>query len=433
MAGVAHKSGVVQPVVMTVGLRIAAGWSVMLLSTLSCQGVVTRCGELGRAAWTMHTEDPQGYSVTSVGGDFNGDGYPDILVALRTEGRLDAYQGAPGGTVVAGSSWSIRSSTNYSLPLGCAATEDVNGDGFDDLAVCGFGLYEGDVGIYFGGREGLLSGPPVTVSAHVAAYSVLFADVDCDGRKELLVGGRSNASHDLNFPRFEVFHWNDLKGMERAAAISVPGVGAGFPGPLFSVGDVNADGCADVVLLSRESPGLGVVPEDHRVGLSLFLGHRDGIGPTATWSAGHGVHGVGSPWSVLSLGDVNGDGFDDVFVIAKTLTLQQDYEYRVFLGRADGLSSESTWSVSAGRSSFADVAQIGDANGDGRRDLFLAGGLYLATEQMPPGPFFGSEADFLMSGAVGATGDVNRDGCDDFVVSGDGGATLYFGGELYGD
>ncbi len=129
------------------------------------------------------------------------------------------------------------------------------------------------------------------------------------------------------------------------------------------------------------------------------------------------------------MGDVNGDGFGDVIVVSKSLTPLHDDKYVVFLGRADGLSSEPTWSADTDGSSPLDIAKLSDVNGDGRRDILLAHSLYLAPENLPPGPFFGAEPDLVFAGVLGATGDVNRDGCDDFVTARDGTATLHLGGE----
>lgn len=416
-----------------------AGFTAVLVLLLGCNGsviVTEKCGgKLGRVAWQTvydtfeavdgsdyhsHHHDPVAIAATS------GDGAPDLFVGSRNTGTMLGYKGLNNG-FASTPSWSIGSYQD----LGCIAKGDVNGDGLADLALCGVDTVEGSrsPAVYFGSNAGLTTVPSMVLAGHEAARSVSFADVDCDGKDDLVLGGRSPGPPDPNEngpPMAEVFKWTASGSFQRMSVVSVPGLALRPGPPVVPVGDVNGDGCADLMLLSRDSVANAVA----QVGLSLFLGNRAGLSTTPTWFAGQGVNGFWSPWNVVSLGDVDSDGFDDIFILAQDQWPSPDLRYLVFRGDSQGLATGAAWSAPEwGPADRLDTLTVADFNGDGRRDIVLGNHLYLGPKHGPPGPFSGSLPGFELGEhqLVGATADVNRDGCDDFVVA-DSAATLYLGG-----
>ncbi|MEU7075471.1 FG-GAP-like repeat-containing protein [Streptomyces narbonensis] len=183
----------------------------------------------------------------------------------------------------------------------------------------------------------------------------------------------------------------------------IAGTGAKFPTAslLVPFGDVNADGCADVLV---------------RVGDQLRA-YRPGCGKVV--SASSPYTSVGSGWGqydvLTSSGDANGDGFTDL--IARQTTTGDMYFYA---GTADHRMKPrvrigTNWKL------YKKIAGAGDLNGDGRGDLLgvdAAGVLWryygTATGGVTPRVSVGSGWGVYTS-LVGV-GDISGDGCADLVA-----------------
>ena len=137
--------------------------------------------------------------------------------------------------------------------------------------------------------------------------------------------------------------------------------------------------------------------------------------------------------TVTGAGDLNGDGFDDVLVVDPQNAPWTRAVARVFYGSANGLAAEPGWVLTG----YWQTCPAGDVNGDGYDDLFAASVEGLRV-------FFGSPDDSLIPGepwsgpsiSLGAAGDVNGDGYadllagDPFFTEGqeyEGSVSLYFG------
>jgi hypothetical protein len=116
---------------------------------------------------------------------------------------------------------------------------------------------------------------------------------------------------------------------------------------------------------------------------------------------------------VASAGDINGDGYSDIIVGART---GQAY---VYLGGTLGISS--TQQPTAVPASNGSVAGAGDVNGDGYADIITTVTVYLGG---PLGvysslPINLSNQDAFARGGAGI-GDINGDGYADLVTTDDG-------------
>lgn len=151
-------------------------------------------------------------------------------------------------------------------------------------------------------------------------------------------------------------------------------------------------------------------------------------------------------WSVSSAGDVNGDGFGDVFVGCPSSdnSLRDSGRVVLYLGSSSGVISTPAWSFS-GESANAflgnTVATAGDVNGDGFGDVLVGspnsgpnfeGAVYLflgsasGLSNIPAWVYRGATGLENLGQSVASAGDVNKDGFNDVII----GAPSFSNGDL---
>jgi Ca2+-binding RTX toxin-like protein len=308
-------------------------------------------------------DDRSGISVSGAG-DVNGDGFDDLIVGAyrddpngphsgasfvvfgKTDGsvvELSDVEAGTGGFVINGVSEYDRSGISVS------GAGDVNGDGFDDLIVGASG--DGPNGpnsgasfVVFGKTDGSVvelsdveAGTGGFVINGVSEYdfagsSVSGAgDVNGDGFGDLIVGAESD---DPNGPNsgasFVVFGKTDGSVVELSdveagfGGFVINGVSVGdFAGVSVSgAGDVNGDGFDDLIVGAYRDD-----PNGRNSGASFVVfGKSDGsvveLSDVEAGTGGFVINGVSeydhSGVSVSGAGDVNGDGFDDLIVGARS-------------------------------------------------------------------------------------------------------------------
>jgi len=270
-------------------------------------------------------------------GDIDADGVPDIGLGDPDaewdnggSGAAVFFSGATvSGTMNMLSDYDLRlEALGYNEGAGAALTMagDVDGDGYDDLAM-------------------------TSLSAWYNGY-----DPD-DGQLHLWYGPPDKGVTEL-----------DTADSDANVSLNVTGVSVMDGG-----GDVDGDGLADLVVGMAEH-------DDHRGGVAWVF-----IGPDlTTWSTITGADADRCGTSVAMAGDVDGDGYDDVLIGApqdgpSAANLAAGYA-GVLQGSAIGPGPTrlgSAWVRVVGtrgheRATGYAVAGLGDFEGDGQADLAVA-------------------------------------------------------------
>ncbi len=194
-------------------------------------------------------------------------------------------------------------------------------------------------------------------------------------------------------------------------------VAVGNDWTIVGTGDVNGDGRSDI--LWRNASGTA----------TTWLGQASG---GFVSNIGSFFQPVGNEWKVVGVGDVNGDGRDDIIWRNDGGTTTS------WLGQASGgfLSNAGVFSQAVGTD--WKVAGVGDVNGDGRDDLVWRAANGTATTWLGQanGGFVSNAANFNQpvghDWQVAGVGDFNGDGRDDLVWRNANGTTTSWLGQANG-
>ena len=463
--------------------------------------------------------DQIGFSVSDAG-DVNGDGIGDLLIgAPLSDGDSDfvrSFATSIGSTYVvygvAGATRGALNLTNLSSSQGyeifgdaggdqlgysVSGVGDINGDGIDDLIIGvpynddgGSGAGQAYVIYGVAGTPGTLDVTTLTAAQGFAiqgdtvgdnaGFSVSGAgDVNGDGINDLIIGAVNGDDGGSNSGEAYVIYGTagatrgtlDLTNLTQNEGFLIRGDVSGdmLGWSVSDAGDVNGDGIDDVIIgaTGSDSGGQGAGAAYILYGATGTRGTYD----LSTLSASEAMRIVGGDFdnagfSVSGIGDVNGDGYDDVVIGATGAEFGAGAAYVVFGNQnsvdLDNLQPGQGYRIEGidalnGPAGYS-VSGIGDINSDGIDDLIVgarnsdtggsnAGEAYVIfgtrwvsrntidLADLSPSEGFNIVGDAnsdLFGHAVSGAGDVNGDGLLDLVVGaigGDAGASA--NGEVY--
>lgn len=382
------------------------------------------------------SDDFAGYSVSSAG-DFNGDGFDDIIVGAVNAELNDDNTGA--AYIVFGSPDGFDSFINVSSLNGengfrldgvadddetgesVSYAGDINGDGLGDIII-------GAVG----------GGPSDPNNSR-----------DSTGVAYVVFGSRSAFSPSINL--------SDLNGSNGFILIGSD-FGDNTGESVSSAGDLNDDGFDDVII--------GAQAANNGVGSAyVVFGSGDDFSPTIELTELDGNNGFrlngrsefeifGT--SVNSVGDVNSDGISDIIVGGGSSDIFTGSAHIIYgdssgfnsvinvsgLNGVNGFRIDGTLGGGVGSGGFGDaVSPAGDINNDGIDDILIAArdSEFNGTRSGSSYVVFGQESEFpavvsienldgsngfRLDGEPGdrsayslnQTGDINGDGFDDLAI-----------------
>ena len=404
--------------------------------------------------------DNFGVSVASAG-DVNGDGYSDVIIGAWqydeshvNEGAAFVYHGGAAGlSATPNSSLFDCNQAGAFFGEAVAGAGDLNGDGYADVIIGADnyddagGNNEGRAFVYFGSASGI-NGSPVILddtdqdNANFGVSVAGAGDVNGDGYSDVLIGAIGIT--DLGNPNegLAFLHYGNASGVSATPNSTLDDADKAdsyFGWSVASAGDVNGDGCSDVIV---GAPRYDAVASTDEGRVFIYHGGFTGLNASPnTTLQGDNQAFARFGESVASAGDINGDGFSDVIAGAPNYTDGPNTgEGRAYLyiGSAGGINPavnatpDDADQVSA---SFGiSVASAGDVNGDGYSDIIIGAIYYDNSPANEGGAFvyYGSstglsaspasiftdanESDAWFGYSVASAGDINGDGFSDVII-----------------
>jgi hypothetical protein len=331
-----------------------------------------------------------GFSVGTAG-DVNGDGRADVIVgapgytgSLENQGQAYIWYGqdSPTGISITRDWDAVGESASDRFGAAVFTAGDFNADGYSEVII----------------------GAPGADSESGAVY-VYYGRPDIPG---------------------DTAGWT--KRSNQANALFGTSVG--------TAGDVNGDGYADVIVGAPRWDG----GKENEGGAWVYLGNTNGLTSAPHFHKTSGMAGAAYGQSVGTAGDVNGDGYSDVIIGAPYWSNPETNEGAAFVypGSPSGLdqSAGTLWDKASDQAEACfgtAVGTAGDVNGDGYSDIYIGAPFWQVEEQKVGGVwlYYGSDAgphiapDWHNAGdqvdaqygyAVSTAGDVNADGYSDVII-----------------
>jgi hypothetical protein len=320
------------------------------------------------------------YTNSVAVGDVNGDGKPDLIVASVCESYNDCPSGGGVSVLLGNGNGTFQAPVAYASGgffSTSVAVADLNGDGKPDLVVANeCATYidagcsdNGSLGVLFGNGDGTFQAPVSFLSGGFIALSVAIRDVNHDGHPDLVA---ANYCQNVNNNCSEGF------GPGGVSVLLGDGKGTFTPAVSYSSGgesaesvaiaDVNGDGHPDLVV-ANFCQSLDNCTGAGQVGVLLGIGDGTFQPPVSYASGGHNTNGGGI---FVAAGDVNGDGHPDL-VVATTCQSSSNCNaggVNVLLGNGNGTFQAPVAYASGGVN--ANSLAIADVNGDGHADVVVA-------------------------------------------------------------
>jgi len=298
------------------------------------------------------TTDHFGYALASLG-DGDGDGYDDLVVSTEGTGTVAVYPGSADGLLDTASVEITKEYSGEGLSVG-----DVNGDTLPDLVVASPARNQGEYDLYLGTPTGLSDTSACTTASPGLYLDNPFVtragDLNGDGLGDFVVGDETG--HGGTAVPYVFLGAVGGPSTTPAATLAVYRFGNSGDS-VGAAGDVDGDGYDDLVLVSASETGDS---------LDLYRGDALGLETTPSWSLAWS--GGSDGLMIAPAGDLDHDGLDDVLIGDAEAGAGEVY---VLHGAADGLASPLTLAAPDAPSMFGRGLGAGDVDGDGWNDVLV--------------------------------------------------------------
>lgn len=268
-------------------------------------------------------DDQFGYSV-AMAGDVNGDGFDDVIVGAPKYadeiGRAYLYHGSDSGIGSTPALTLTGEANGDFFGYSVDGAGDVNGDGFDDVVIGAWHHADPDIDagkayVYFGSSTGITTTDPFSVTGNPNSelgVSVAGAgDVNGDGYADILVGAYRD---DVTAPGAGAayLYWGSANGPVTPGVLVAAGEAEndelGFA--VSGAGDINGDDFDDLLVGAYLNDAAG---EDAGKAYA-YAGCMGGLLPGAVFIDTGEYEYDGYGLALAGIGDVNGDGVEDIAV-----------------------------------------------------------------------------------------------------------------------
>lgn len=382
-----------------------------------------------------------GQSVNGAG-DLNGDGFADVIVGSPYYSYDDAAGNHQVGRALIFFGGKRMDNTvdielkgewdNGNFGSSVAGIGDINGDGFDDVAVGAFStnIGTGSAYVYLGG-ESMSNTPTLTINgaSHEDQFGLSVSpagDINDDGYADWFIGSQMTIGGNI-VGRAHLYY-----GSDQPDGVTDHGFTEFYHGT--TAGDVNGDGRDDFVVWRRRMQT--ITAQDGKI--SVYLGGSD-FSEEPFWTMTGSISNTAGGGKVARAGDFNDDGFDDLLV----------GKHLFWGGKSMDQIVDAVFTSPTASNQFCDfLAPAGDVNGDGIDDVLTgdpgddtngdnAGKAYLFLNapnghDIPDNAIAPPTDELRFGRCVSDAGDFNGDGFNDFIVGAPSSAhaMIYFGGAI---
>lgn len=351
-------------------------------------------------------DTPQGLDIA----DIDGDGKSDLVMANNVSGTVSVFRNIHSSGVITASSFAARADFTALASPSALAIADIDGDGKLDIVAVNSG--SGQLSIF---RNSSTSGSLSMASREDLSFtgngrSVALADINADGRPELIVGTNNT---------LYLYENTSTSGTISFASSGTPvtlGTGGEF---MIAAGDIDGDGKTDLIGtdFTGAAANLFIMRNNYAAGAISAASFETRVDFPVSMT----VNTFGTP----ATGDLDGDGKIDIAVASPT-------ENNVWLFRnvssSGSISSSSLASaVTLASGNNPSSVRLADLNGDGKVDIFTSNTLAnnvstfsnIATAGTLTTASFSPKKDYpTADGGISLTAaDLNNDGKAEIVVT----------------